>query len=540
MDMATARGLRVRRGFSRAAAALAAVVLAAGLLGAPPRAEAAVNFGTVKVYLPGSVQVTAGGSTSVSCTIDPYSHQQTPNCTTDYCPSGCDFASGGCLNAAGQCTCFGTAYSTYYSTASASSSNPSVARATYANGVLHVDAYQAGTCTITVYGSLRLWTTGTGTMQVTVTEPVASAPSGGAAGGAASGGDAPSGGAASGGAAQDGGATYWHDGGTAAGAGSGSGSGGAVAGSVSVSDAGVTAGSSTGQVLSALVAGGNPVQVEQGAQAIEEGSVSLVRLGEGSVAEELAAVAGTKSTVCFWEGDSVEEARYMWSFAGADLAPEAVTDADLGVEDVTEERGELARALEGATYRALDFAQEGAYPCPASFAYRVSDVFDNGERLTLYFYDEDAGSLVLVQEGVEVSEGYATFRIDHGSVWVLANDDGLAGPLAEGEGAAEDGAAPAQVAPDGAEAAAEDFPVAPIAAGAAAVAVGAIAVGTARRRARRRGGRSAADARGASGRRCRRSAEGRRRGGGRCADRADDGEAEGAQEAPDAEKGEDQ
>ena len=268
-------------------------------------------------------------------------------------------------------------------------------------GALTISAYSPGTATITVYGDLRLWSTGVGSVGVSVSDPAPTPTP-----------NTPSDGSSDGGASK------------------GSGSG-AVSGSVSVSDAGVTATSSTGRVLSALVSGGDAAKVSEGAEAASEGEVSLVRLGDTPVSEALAAIAGTKNTVCFWSGDSLETADYLWSFAGSDLAVESVADVDLGVEDATDSQERLAEALPGVTYRAIDFANEGAYPCPAMFGYRVSNVFANGERLALYFYDQKADSLVLVQRGVEVTEGYATFKIDHGSLWVLADDDSLEGPLSD-------------------------------------------------------------------------------------------------------------
>lgn len=460
----------------RAVSCLLACALAACMAVpfAAQEAQAAVNFGQVQVSLPGSAALTTGQSASVACTLSPASHQQTPNCTTDYCPSGCDFASGGCQNADGQCTCFGTSYSPYYASATVSSSNPSVARATYASGVVTVAAYAAGTATITVYGDLRLWTTGTATMTVTVSDPApAPAPEPNEPSGGSSGGQTiapPASGTGSG-----------------SGSGSGAGSGGGVAaGSVSVTDAGVTSTSSTGRVLSALVAGGDAAKVEEGADSVEEGKVSLVRIGDAAVADALAAVAGTDETVCFWEGDSIEDASYLWSFAGQDLSADDVAEVDLGVTDATADEPELADALGDATYCALAFAHDGAYPAPATFGYRVSDLFANGERLALYFYDRKSESLVLVQQGVEVSEGYATFKIDHGSTWVLADDDQLAGPLAREKAepaeprdasGADDGAAL-----DAAQAGGDGFPAVAVGLGAAAVLAVAVAAGLAVRR----------------------------------------------------------
>lgn len=432
-------------------------------LGAQP-AHAAVNFGTVTVSLPASASVVSGQSVSVACTISPYSHEQTPNCTTDYCPTGCDFASGGCLNAAGQCTCFGSTYSTYYSSGSTTSSNPSVARATYSNGTLSVTGYSPGTATITVYGSLRLWTTGTGNMTVTVTQPAQQAPS-------------------------DTGSSSQPSSGSSAGSGSGSSSvsvgsaGGSSIGSVSVGSAGVSATSSTAQVLSAIVSSEGQASVEEGAEA-EQGEVRLAAIGEADLGQELAALAGTNDTLGFWAGDDVEAPDYLWTFYGQDVGEDAAAAAqgfDMTITDVTGDDEELDARMGGRSYVAFSFAQEGAFPAPATISYHVDQVFANGERLTLYYLDPEARSLVAVQENVEVSEGYATAKMDHGGVWVYVADADLAGSLAQGDADESDAADEAAASETSAQ---EGFPVAAVVVAAVVVVavVAVIAVALARRK----------------------------------------------------------
>lgn len=424
---------------------LLSVVLGASVLmaclaapGMAPSAQAVVNRGSMSVSMPGSLSLTAGESTSVACTVSPGSDYQTPNCSTAYCPSGCGPNGQGCLDDEGQCTCISSARSWYYSSATASSSNPSVARATYSNGVLYVDAYSAGTATIEVVGSLRLWTSAYAYMTVNVSAPqqVQPTPS------------APSTSPQSSESGSSGSGTY--------------------AGSVSVSDAGVTATSSTAHVLSALVAGGDAAKVEEGAEAEVE-SVTLAKIGEADPAEALAAIAGTDKTVCFWHGDSIESADYMWSFAGADVSAEVAAGAagfDFGVSDASDADDELAAYLDGKKNMTFKFASD-AFPAPATFAYQVASVFSGDDRVSLYYWDEKARELVMVAESIEVIEGYATTKIDHGGVYVLCEDATLAGPVAKQAEAAQSGESGDAV--EESSSANEGAPVALIAVGAVVV-----------------------------------------------------------------------
>ena len=91
------------------------------------------------------------------------------------CPQGC---SESCTDENGQCRCAGADYQTYYPSATASSSNASVAVATYSGGALTVYGKQEGEATITVRASLRQFTDAEATLSVKVSGAAAGASSG--------------------------------------------------------------------------------------------------------------------------------------------------------------------------------------------------------------------------------------------------------------------------------------------------------------------------------------------------------------------------
>lgn len=94
------------------------------------------------------------------------SSTQLPGCGMAECPQIC--GEKDCLNAKGECTCGGTTYDTYYADVSASSSDSSVAAATYSGGTLKIKAVGRGTVKITVTGSLRQHSDGKASLSVTV------------------------------------------------------------------------------------------------------------------------------------------------------------------------------------------------------------------------------------------------------------------------------------------------------------------------------------------------------------------------------------
>ena len=113
-----------------------------------------------------SVSVAVGKSTTVSISTSPSSDDQLPGCGMAECPQIC--GEKNCLDENGECTCNGTEYKTYYTDVTTASSNSSVAKASYNNGVLTITGVSAGEADVTVTAALRQYTSTTQTIHVTV------------------------------------------------------------------------------------------------------------------------------------------------------------------------------------------------------------------------------------------------------------------------------------------------------------------------------------------------------------------------------------
>jgi hypothetical protein len=67
----------------------------------------------------------------------------------------------------------------------------------------------------------------------------------------------------------------------------------------------------------------------------------------------------------------------------------------------------------------VSFNYHGNLPAEASIKIPVDDMFEDGERLKLYYYDEEKDEIELVSSSVKVINGYANFNIDHCSDYFL-------------------------------------------------------------------------------------------------------------------------
>ena len=147
---------------------LLGAVVCINLVFAGITAEAFFNRGQVIVRCSRqSVSLESGRSPmTIGVSVSPESDSQTPGCGMADCPDSCH---QGCLDAKGNCTCAGTEYKTYKTAVSVSSSNPSVALGSYSGGTLIIEPLGPGTATLTVTGTLREWSSGSASVQVTVT-----------------------------------------------------------------------------------------------------------------------------------------------------------------------------------------------------------------------------------------------------------------------------------------------------------------------------------------------------------------------------------
>lgn len=67
----------------------------------------------------------------------------------------------------------------------------------------------------------------------------------------------------------------------------------------------------------------------------------------------------------------------------------------------------------------LTFYHHGDLPSKSEIEIDVSDNFNDGDKLYLYYYNEDDNSIEYVQDNILVKDGLADFNIDHCSEYIL-------------------------------------------------------------------------------------------------------------------------
>ena len=358
------------------------------------------NFGTVSVA-PGasSLSVVAGGTASTNVSVSPSSHAQTQGCGMAQCPQVCNgdgaIESGySCFDANGQCTCAGTAYTTYTPNVSCVSSNAGVASAYMSGNTLVVTGRSAGTATISISASLRQWSTGSAYVTVNVSAPQQSNDGQQSSGNQQSGGGQQSGGTQGGSAASE--------------------------GTVKANSAGIPEAAKATESKSDEL-NEQTVESEGGTVVIVENNSHL------NTAEELKKIAGKENTqLVIWSGASSDQPDYSWTFHGEDVnADDPNLDFDPTIKVSEQGEGTDANLTKQAKdSRVLDFAYKGKLPARASIYVKAGSKYPDETALSLFSYNgKDRVFQKAQDDGCKVSNGYFSFETDDGAMFAVSTDD---------------------------------------------------------------------------------------------------------------------
>jgi len=357
-------------------------------------AYAYFDRGTVSVSLGQSeIDLTSGDGANVSVSFSPSSSDQLPGCGMPECPQSC--GEKNCLDANNNCTCGGTTYSTYYTTADVSSSDTSVASASYdGSGNIAVHANGPGSAVITVTASLRQYTSSSTSMTVNVSE---GSQQNGDSGDNSS--DTGTGVQASGGSSTD----------TA---------------TIAVGSSDAASSQSAGEDTQTPAEAASAAASSQSTSVIssDKGKITFQDIQDGPMGSDIfKEIMGKKEYADFQKKDASGNILYSWEFCGSDVTSD--DDLDMNITVSKTAGSSVMNAAGGADALYLSFAASGTFPGKAVINIRVSDYYQNGDKLTLYYYNPDTKKAELVSSDLEVVNGYVTVEISHASDYFMTNGE---------------------------------------------------------------------------------------------------------------------
>ena len=116
---------------------------------------------------------------------------------------------------------------------------------------------------------------------------------------------------------------------------------------------------------------------------------------------------------------------YTWQFKKEELKDKAVAenielDVNLRLSiDADTKDTRMINELVDQKKLIVTFDHVGKLPARATIRINVSDKFDNGEKLYLYYYNPTTKKIEFIKDNIKVIDGYIEFEIDHCSDYFL-------------------------------------------------------------------------------------------------------------------------
>lgn len=114
---------------------------------------------------------------------------------------------------------------------------------------------------------------------------------------------------------------------------------------------------------------------------------------------------------------------YSWIFDGSKMTS---SDFDINMDITSGSTSDAVKALipgEKKNPLSVVFKYHGNLPEGTKVKYNVSETYENGKKLTLYYYNEEAKKVEEVQKGLEVVDGFVTLDLEHCSEYVLVEEN---------------------------------------------------------------------------------------------------------------------
>jgi hypothetical protein len=404
----------------------------------------------------GSVSLTSGQTQTIGMSVSPSQEAQLPGCGMAECPDSCPPE---CIGAGGWCQCAGSSFETKYTQVSVSSSDSSVAQASYSGGALTVKGESPGSATITVTADLAKHQTSKPVyVDVTVSAPAAPPPDTG------------------GGSSTETNTTTTTTGGsssqnttgkTEVGGNSGTGAAAPGASSTSKSAVGAAVGQADAQgseqeptAVPAAPTAPKAVFTMAGRDGVD---YTVVTLGLGAkLPAVLSDAAGRNEKVVIQQKDVAGNVAFSLSFLGAGIEASAAEAFGGSLEGaLTDTLPEGVSAAGDAV--ALRFEDHAALPAPAEAYVAAGTHFaQQPDGIDVYQVNPDSGDVTKIAQGGSVVNGYIIFDLENTNDVILASGALTAPGLAAADSNTGGGAS--------------GIPILPIAIAAAAVAAALIAV----------------------------------------------------------------
>lgn len=108
---------------------------------------------------------------------------------------------------------------------------------------------------------------------------------------------------------------------------------------------------------------------------------------------------------------------YSWSFDKNKIEDKITLNFE--IDFVSKNKEEIDKLAGDMNKVYVSFSHHGDLPSDAKIKVDVSEKFDDGDNLYLYYYNEENGNIEFIEKNIKVKDGYAEFVINHCSEYFL-------------------------------------------------------------------------------------------------------------------------
>lgn len=135
------------------------------------------------------------------------------------------------------------------------------------------------------------------------------------------------------------------------------------------------------------------------------------------ITKDIISVIGNKNIELIVNNYQGERLLYAWHFNSKELKSIEKFDTLVKLDALNKEKIAKITNYSEAIY--LNFSHSGKLPNNTLFKVYVGDKYNDGDKLNLYFYDDNLNKLDLKKENIIVQDGYVSFEMDHCSEYIL-------------------------------------------------------------------------------------------------------------------------
>ncbi|MEG2457840.1 MAG: hypothetical protein RSB41_03010 [Bacilli bacterium] len=123
--------------------------------------------------------------------------------------------------------------------------------------------------------------------------------------------------------------------------------------------------------------------------------------------------------------DKSNDLSYSWTFKkdseyNKSVKENLIINLDLGLNiDTNNSVEKIDNIITKKEKTVISFTHHVKLPTKATVRINVNDKYKDGEKLYLYYLNEETGNIEFIDKGINVQNGYVEFKIDHCSSYFL-------------------------------------------------------------------------------------------------------------------------